>query len=152
MKKTEKLVADVAKSFFPKLKDKKGRDVIEIIQAMPKNELEELEMFQFIEFMKAHIVAIIFAYAAKDEGVAYELTGRVFNAFKGIGGVNKRYRRHIEEVAKDYKKKFRGFMGYKGKPEDRVEGLLNIARGINKEMEEDREERKKKRTKKGELS
>ncbi len=158
MKGTDELAFLIAWSIVKALKLIKSgsKSVFEaIFKGIPQPELFKSEIFQFIEELKVRVIAIKFAYAAKDSGVAIILIGQLLALFENIGGINKRYGKQIETVAKDYKQKFRGFMGYKGDPQLRVEGILRIAREIKSDMEDDRKKRaavlkeKKERKKKG---
>lgn len=143
MIKTEKLAIEVIQSILKELPMLKGKrvDVDAIIKAIPQKDLVKLEVYRFIEEMKVIVVAIKFAYAAKDAGTAGLLIGRLIGLFESIGGINKKYSKKIEEIARDYKQEFRSLMGYKGKPEDRMERVLGIAKGIKEEIEADREKR-----------
>lgn len=144
MKKTGRLATEVVQSILRELPLLKGRkvDVETIINSIPEDELQKLEVYQFIEFMKDYVMGIKVAFGAGDSGVAWELLADLLRRLELVGGINKKYSKHISEVSKSYKNKFKGVIFYKGKLEERKKEILKHARALKREIENDREKRK----------
>lgn len=145
MKKTKKLATDVVRSIVRELPLLRGKkiDVEAIINSIPDNELVELEVYQFIEFMKEHVIGIKVAFNASDRGVAWELIGDLLKCLEAVGGINKKCNKHIVKVSQSYKNDFKGVFAYKGGLKDRKQKILDLARAFNHEMEDEREKREK---------
>jgi hypothetical protein len=103
--------------------------------------LEELELYQFIDHVKQYVAAIKIAYRfPTDRRPFYELLGVFLEMFENIGGFNaKKYNRKIDEYVRTNHDRIIGSDALKVK----IEKILEMALEFTETVEKEHAQRKK---------
>lgn len=140
MKKTADITREIVKSIFIPLHKhihSNSVSINELIDGIGDHELQELELYKFIDFVKKHTLAMKISYRCNRK-VFYELVGRFLEQLETIGDFGDRYNKKLDDIACGEKCN----NSLSNSLEDEIERILVLARQAKKEIEKDYEERR----------
>ena len=110
----------------------------EILQEISEHEVDYLELYHFIDFVKKNVLAIKIAFRC-DRVATWEILGGFLKQLETIGGFSQRYNKMTDAVACDLKGE--GKLNHSTGLDERIENILKTADNLKEEIERDYKKR-----------
>ncbi len=146
MKSTNEISLEIIRSIIVPICEhiSKTRDINisadEILKEISENEVDYLELYHFIDFVKRNVLAIKIAFRC-DRVATWEILGGFLKQLETIGGFSHKYNKMTDAIACDLKGK--GKSNHLIGLDERIENILKTADKLKEEIERDYKKRLK---------
>jgi len=112
----------------------------EILLEISEHEVDYLELYHFIDFVKTNVLAIKIAFRC-DRLATWEILGGFLKQLETIGGFSQKYNKMTDAIACDLKGEEKS--NHSNGLEARIENILKTAESLKEEIERDYKKRMK---------